>query len=82
MKIGISSGEAFPIYEFNPVGDPYPTIEVPDETLKKWYNAFLAFERAQEEIVAELEKQGHEDQVWANGCWKSNKIYTKSDTSL
>lgn len=70
MKVYIYGGEAFPVYEVSASdeNDKY-NIEVDAETLKRWRAAFENFSLVQDEIVAQLEKQGKGNQVWAGGTW-------------
>lgn len=67
MKVGIYGGEAFPIYEVFP--DGWAEIDVPAEKVEKWREAFKKFAEAQEEIVAELKRNGKERYVWSNPEW-------------
>jgi hypothetical protein len=71
MKVDIYGGEAFPIYSvFRHTEETnWTIIEVPPETLKRWKQAFDDFEKAQEEIVSELESQGRGEEVWAGRIW-------------
>lgn len=67
MKVGIYGGEAFPVYT---VSSQWSTqIEIDIETVKRWRDAFAAFSKSQEEIILELRKQGHADQVWDGDEW-------------
>ena len=65
MKINIYGGEAFPVYSIQRHHEPtnYPILEVSTEVLKRWKSAFDTFSTVQEEIVKQLEEQGHGNQV-------------------
>jgi hypothetical protein len=71
MKVGICSGEVFPIYEVCPQNSNLPSIEVASEVLKKWKRCFDELSAMQKEIIIAMEEQGFGDQVWANGTWNS-----------
>jgi hypothetical protein len=70
MKISIYGGEAFPVYEVHGIYEDgvYPEIEVSEETLDRWEKAFKSFAAMQEEIIKELEKQEHGDEIWGGRC--------------
>lgn len=75
MKIGIYSGEAFPIYEIH--YDGFDEIEVDADTLQRWKTAFDQFSAIQKEITEQLRKQGFADNIWFQGIWNGFKIYEK-----
>ena len=68
MKISISDGEGFPIYEVHSeeCSDVYSEIEIDEATLERWKNMFNAFENMQQEIIDKLNEQGKGDRVWSN----------------
>lgn len=63
MKVGIYSGEAFPIYSVHHP-DVFSRIDVPVETLIRWKSAFEQFKLIQEEIIEEMKNQGQGNNVW------------------
>jgi hypothetical protein len=70
MQVEVNGGEAFPVYEvYSAVEDGeasgnWPKIEVEVSTLKHWEEVFDEFTKVQQEIIDELNKQGHKEQVW------------------
>lgn len=67
MKISIYGGEAFPVYSVYPKDAAFAEIEVSEETLQRWRDAFMAFSSAQREIIQTLEVQGKGELTWIDG---------------
>jgi hypothetical protein len=68
MKIGVYSGEAFPIYS---VYEEWSgsNIEVDAETFLRWKKVFDDFAAVQEEICDQLRLNDKSEKIWAGGTW-------------